>query len=486
MSTTTLTPQISVAKGYIDKVQIARYAANLGLDVDTPMKIRLFAPKNIPEALALSRGLSFTPKGKTKAISNAKHGYMFPFDLGSDDTPDIYIQKRRKDGEGLVTDPNGFGVHYAKGYNIYGVVNHIKIEDIGNSTGSDDNIVACRALFYEIDDISIERQWEKLAELESKLGRKATMVVQTYKSLHVYFTLVEPCDKGQWIIFQQRLIQGMDSDTSLWNPSRIMRLPGFPYRKYTNGDIKDVGQVEIVQEFGNRFALAEFNGILPDWDSQRWEQKIKSHNKQAQRTTLKGFIDLPKPEDMPPFDMRLLTPYLPDYVQNGRAGWDTARCPVHALEGDHSGDSLHVNRETGAYVCHAGCNTQAVWKASLGIALTAGFTPIQPKKWRSLPFKPDFKCDSRHFPTDIPRPTQKLVIVGGAVGLGKSHLVQSWLKNLKAKAVEAVLPRVTLERDSAGKYGLKAKTTWTYGSPMILMLPTVSTPYRSLKVYPTP
>jgi len=395
------------------KIQLSKFAINLGLEYGTPLKLRLFAPKNVPEAVRLKRGLSFKAKGKVVPL--AKHGVIYPITRHPRRPLDIKVQKHGKEGIGLVCDHNNFEHHYAKGFNAYAVINDIPEEHIDKSTGSDDDVIACRALFYECDDISIEAQWAKLRELEEALGRKATMIVKTFKSLHCYFTLEVPCSKDEWTFFQQRLIQKMGSDSSLWNPARIMRLPGFPYRKFEDGDIKDLQLVEIAEESGNRFALAEFEGVLPEWDRGKWERVVKKHNKSAARSSLKGQIDVPMPENMQPFDMRLLAPYLPDYVEGGRKGWDTARCPVHALEGEHSGDSLHINRETGAYVCHAGCSRQDVWKATQLNALTAGYSPKPPNKWRSLPFEPDYVCNSRHFPSDLQMPTQPLVAVLGAI-----------------------------------------------------------------------
>jgi hypothetical protein len=460
----TLTTQNSIVNEFC-KIQLSKFAVNLGLDIDTPLKLRLFSPKNVPEDVRLRRGLAFREEAKGKVVNNAKHGVIYPITRHPKLPFDVKIQKQGKDGVGLISDHRGFEEHYNKGYNAYVVINDIPADRIDKSTGSDDDVIACRALFFECDDISIEAQWEKLRDLEQLLGRKATMVVQTYKSLHCYFTLEASCSKEEWTYFQQRLIQRMGSDDSLWNPSRIMRLPGLPYRKFEGGDITDVQLVVIAEESGNRFTLAEFNGILPEWDRATWEKAHKKHNKQASRSSLKGQINVPMPENMPPYDMRLLAPYLPDYVEGGRRGWDTARCPVHALEGDHSGDSLHVNRATGAYVCHAGCSRQEIWKATHVIALTAGYSPKKPQKWQSLPFEPDFVCHSRHFLTDLQRPTQPLVAIGGAVGLGKSFMVQGWLKAVKRAKVEAILPRITLERDSATKYGLNAKNEMDVWKP---------------------
>lgn len=461
-STSTIATPNTVVNDFC-KIQLSKFAINLGLEHGTPLKLRLIAPKKVPTDVLLKRGLAFKKKGKL--INLSKNGVIYPITRHPKYPLSIFVQKRGKDGLGLVSDYRSFEEHYSKGYNAYAVINDIPYDRVDESTGSDDDVIACRALFFECDDISLEAQWTKLRELEEALGRKATMVVQTLKSLHCYFTLEAPCSKDEWTFFQQRLIQRMGSDESLWNPSRLMRLPGFPYRKFEGGDIKDMQLVEIVEESGNRFTLAEFNGLLPEWDRDKWERKINTHNKSAARSSLKGQIDIPLPENMQPFDMRLLARYLPDYTEGGRRGWDTARCPVHALEGDHSGDSLHINRETGAYVCHAGCSRQAIWKAAQGIALTAGYTPKQPNKWRSLPFEPDFVCNSRHFPSDLPMPTQPFIAIGGAVGLGKSFMVQTWLKSIQKQKIEAILPRITLERDSATKYGLTAKNDMDVWKP---------------------
>ncbi|MDZ4871049.1 MAG: hypothetical protein CLLPBCKN_000437 [Chroococcidiopsis cubana SAG 39.79] len=436
----------------VDYTQVARFAYNLGCATVDVMRLRLLLPKNTPEDVLIAKGMAFRPNGG-KAVPLPKQGYI----LFGGRHPELRIQKTKDDR--LVDDRRKFAFHYDKGYNAYVVVNQMDTDTAEFAKGQDSDITGGRALFYEIDDIAIAEQWNRLRELEKQLGRSATMVVKTKKSLHCYFTLESPCSVEEWIVFQQRLIQRMNSDPSLWNPARLMRLPGFPYRAYEDSDIRDVAQVEIVEESTNRFTLAEFNGVLPGWDAARWQQKIKSRNR-SRKTSPE--ITIPDPSSFKPYDMRALAQYLPDYIHSGRPGWATARCPVHALNGEHSGDSLHVNHETGGYICHAGCSRQEIWKTIQVIALAAGYTPKQPSKWQGLPWEPDFVCHERYFPTDFSLPKKvALCAVAGAVGVGKSVVAENRVKEARANnrslRVEAILPRISLERDSAAKYGLTAK-----------------------------
>lgn len=71
-------------------------------------------------------------------------------------------------------------------------------------------------------------------------------------------------------------------------------------------------------------------------------------------------------------DIRDLSEVLEGYVENGRPGWDTARCPVHGAPGS-STDSLHINRKSGKYHCIAlKCDTREIYAEVMRRAKEAG------------------------------------------------------------------------------------------------------------------
>lgn len=84
------------------------------------------------------------------------------------------------------------------------------------------------ALFAEIDDLTIPQQWEKIKQLEDKLGLAPSLVVSSGgKSLHIYFRLTTPLtDLEHWKQLQRKLICTLGSDPAIANPNREMRLAG--------------------------------------------------------------------------------------------------------------------------------------------------------------------------------------------------------------------------------------------------------------------
>lgn len=99
---------------------------------------------------------------------------------------------------------------------IYAVINH--------GGDSDAVITSCVGLFMEHDDRSIEQQatcWEGI------LPAPTLQVDTGGKSLHQYWVTKEALDPERWRQLTQLLIRVFGSDSSICNPSRVMRLPGF-------------------------------------------------------------------------------------------------------------------------------------------------------------------------------------------------------------------------------------------------------------------
>lgn len=80
-----------------------------------------------------------------------------------------------------------------------------------------------------------------------------------------------------------------------------------------------------------------------------------------------------------PWDIRNLAPYLEGYNPNGRKEAITCKCPAHNGTSD---DSLHIERATGAFKCHAECDSKAVYHAALEVAKFKGYqlAKQQPKE----------------------------------------------------------------------------------------------------------
>jgi len=71
-----------------------------------------------------------------------------------------------------------------------------------------------------------------------------------------------------------------------------------------------------------------------------------------------------------PWDIRNFASYLEGYNPNGRKEAITCKCPAHNGTSDNS---LHIERATGAFKCHAECDSKAVYHAALEVAKSKGY-----------------------------------------------------------------------------------------------------------------
>lgn len=119
----------------------------------------------------------------------------------------------------------------ARGYNVYAVRNPIRADYKGNA--SDTDIVAAFYLWADCDDPVAAGNVYRFD------GPKWTAAVTTGKTpsvrAHVYWELKEPCtDLAAWRDMQATIARHFASDSSVINPSRIMRVAGsvsWPFAK---------------------------------------------------------------------------------------------------------------------------------------------------------------------------------------------------------------------------------------------------------------
>lgn len=96
-----------------------------------------------------------------------------------------------------------------------------------NSGGnSDRKINKINAQFFECDTLSLEEQMENI----SKFPLEPSIIVQTKKSLHVYF-LIKNGKVEKFRVIQKKLAKYFNGDGSCINESRVMRVPGFYHCK---------------------------------------------------------------------------------------------------------------------------------------------------------------------------------------------------------------------------------------------------------------
>lgn len=326
---------------------------------ESRIRIRCFAPKNMPLSEQLRRGIAWQ-KDEETIIPIPVEGWFYP-------STGVFVQlkkSRRSDNASSKTtwiEAKTYqdGIAYlnqinAKGYGIYFIPNE--------GGGADSDIVRFPALFYECDGVSKAKQWQRLKSLEAELGRPASTVIETRNSLHCYFLLTYDCLLAStWKKYQLRLIQKQDSDPAIHNPARVMRLAGFDHQRW-NTETNELEQfpVTLVQQNDNVFALDEFDRVLP-------EQIPTVQQEKARREASETVASDPNSN---PWDIRNFAHYLDGYQQDGRHGWDTAKCPAHNGTSDNS---LHIEQNSGAFKCHAGCDKKEVYHAALDLAKSHGY-----------------------------------------------------------------------------------------------------------------
>lgn len=112
-------------------------------------------------------------------------------------------------------------------FNIYAGTNPRKAPGLSG----DEHVKLARSIFADFDHIEngdLEPSEFILKKIKEAKLPKPTMLIDSGHGIHVYWLLEEPLvDLSQWKLIQQRLIVTLDSDKSIKNPERIMRLPGF-------------------------------------------------------------------------------------------------------------------------------------------------------------------------------------------------------------------------------------------------------------------
>ncbi|KKN44605.1 hypothetical protein LCGC14_0691430 [marine sediment metagenome] len=140
------------------------------------------------------------------------------------------------------------------------------------------HVKLARCLFADFDNVTVE-DIKKL--LSSADFPEPTITIFSGHGVHCYWRLTKPIsDLSQWTLYQKRLIQTLNSDKSIHDPPRIMRLPGFmnhkepsarsyivsaePDRKYLLADIEENLEViveEVISEPVNPPAKSKANGL---------------------------------------------------------------------------------------------------------------------------------------------------------------------------------------------------------------------------------
>jgi Protein of unknown function (DUF3987) len=298
--------------------------------------IRCISPKNTPLPELAARGMTYKDKSGTTKKSTV-NGYIeletgiFYRRYGTEYKPVI-------DGWGHLLELN------QQGYGVYFVVGH------GGERNND--ITHGSTLFHESDRATLEQQQLEIDRISLEFG-KPNAVVKTKKSLHVYWASSATIPVEHLATYQRRWLQYSNcDDSSLADPAQLMRLPGFDHVAWNGTDFDRV-QCELLQLNNVSYSLEQFDKVLPSLDVSRWCKQSISELTES---------------DADDRDIRTLAQYLTGFDSSG-VKWIKAKCPAH---GGESSDSLHIDSETGGFICHAGCSSSAVYNAAKAVAVAAG------------------------------------------------------------------------------------------------------------------
>jgi len=246
-------------------------------------------------------------------------------------------------------------IYNRNGYGIYVQPNPTLI---GNSGQSD--ALPGRCIFTESDgtipanSVESDRITAQLATQAQTL--QPDLVVTTFKSAHTYRISGSVYSSiGAWQVDQTRFTQkareiwGEETDESLTDANQLMRLPGFNHCRWQNDAMR-------------------FHPVRIAFDSGKTHEDIDTGLPELEAPIISKTEG--ESHDFSAFELGSFAHHLLGYKENGRKGYDTCQCPAH---GGEAQDSLHINRETSQYTCHAGCDSKDVYRAALKVAIASGY-----------------------------------------------------------------------------------------------------------------
>lgn len=195
----------------LDRTQISEHAVALGYKKGDTFYIRGFYPKEDPR----SKEKGSARKAQTKSSSELVR----------------IASQWQKDGMGVYFVVNGGG-------------------------HTDKEVINCRAIFYEHDDLPKELQlklWETLG-----LPEPTFQVDTGGKSIHSYWVLDQFCKPESWRELQTDLLEFADADRAIKNESRVMRLAGCFHISEAG-----INKSRIINNSGKRYSFEELRSIIP-------------------------------------------------------------------------------------------------------------------------------------------------------------------------------------------------------------------------------
>ncbi len=120
-----------------------------------------------------------------------------------------------------------------------------------------EDVPLARCLFADFDGVTLDEVRRRIEGLP-----EPTVIIGSGHGIHAYWRLTEPIhDMVAWTQWQKDLIALVDSDPTIHDPPRIMRLPGFTNHK------TPAALAELVEAHPERrYDLADLHGCFPHQD----------------------------------------------------------------------------------------------------------------------------------------------------------------------------------------------------------------------------
>lgn len=232
-----------------------------------------------------------------------------------------------------------------------------------NSGGTKDaDIIRINAIFCEIDDKPIIEQHD-IFDNESPWS--PSIRIETRKSVHAYWLLSEPITNENFLELQQGLIKFYNSDKSIKNLSRVMRLPFFNHVRWDDGyKYQRITYHTFRPDF--TYSLAELREGFP-------YTPPKKHVEVYQPSGRMETLDDVKAE------LRRRVMEMDSWRSHGK--WGSANGKCHNGEGD---TGLRVDLASGAVTCWSDCSLKTILEAfGLELPKSRKFEYIAPPQQRS-------------------------------------------------------------------------------------------------------
>lgn len=236
-----------------------------------------------------------------------------------------------------------------------------------------DEIVQITAFFIEYDDLSLEEQYAKVMALPIP----PNIIVKTRSSLHCYWLAVEATTIEQWEAVQRTFIVSANSDPTIKDLPRVMRVPGFDHTTFDfeTGQVSRVSVTVLKFDVGERLTAEQMLAMLaqsgqPAVSKAEFDAWLKTRNgtnkqraKVRQERERKGAAAARVYAGEPPADLqKIYSDICAKLSLVGPAG-DSLRATCPCCEDPSPSLIVGLVADKILMTCHAGCTFAEICEA---------------------------------------------------------------------------------------------------------------------------